>query len=117
MKTLTKHQLAKQTPRTLAEKVINRENRITYLNNRINELEKELAEAGGMIGVLREYVSDLEKGLESSIAMNKAQAERQVKELTDEEIIAVGNAVVNHIDSNEGWIEFARAILRKAQEK
>ena len=37
-----------------------------------------------------------------------------VKELTDEEIIAVGNAVVNHIDSNEGWIEFARAILRKA---
>jgi hypothetical protein len=41
----------------------------------------------------------------------------QLKELTDEEIIAVGNAVVNHIDSNEGWIEFARAILRKAQEK
>ena len=38
------------------------------------------------------------------------------KTLTDEEIIAVGNAVVNHIDSNEGWIEFARAILRKAQE-
>ncbi len=38
-------------------------------------------------------------------------------ELTDEEIIAVGNAVVNHIDSNEGWLEFARAILRKAQEK
>ena len=41
----------------------------------------------------------------------------QLKDLTDEEIIAVGNAVVNHIDSNEGWIEFARAILRKAQEK
>jgi hypothetical protein len=40
-----------------------------------------------------------------------------VKELTDEEIIAVGNAVVNHIDSNEGWIEFARAILRKASKK
>jgi len=40
-----------------------------------------------------------------------------VKELTDEEIIAVGNAVVNLIDSNEGWLEFARAILRKAQEK
>jgi hypothetical protein len=40
-----------------------------------------------------------------------------VKELTDEEIIAVGNAVVNLIDSNEGWIEFARAILKKAQEQ
>jgi hypothetical protein len=38
------------------------------------------------------------------------------KQLTDEEIIAVGNAVVNLIDSNEGWLEFARAILRKAQE-
>jgi hypothetical protein len=41
----------------------------------------------------------------------------QLKTLTDEEIIAVGNAVVNHIDSNEGWIEFARAILKKASEK
>jgi hypothetical protein len=41
----------------------------------------------------------------------------RMRELTDEEIIAVGNAVVNHIDSNEGWVEFARAILRKAQEK
>jgi len=40
-----------------------------------------------------------------------------VKELTDEEILAVGNAVVNLIDSNEGWLEFARAILKKAQER
>ena len=37
---------------------------------------KELDEAGHMIGVLREYISDLEKGLESSIKLNKAQAER-----------------------------------------
>jgi wobble nucleotide-excising tRNase len=43
---------------------------------KVEQLEKELTEAGGMIGVLREYISDLEKGLESSIAMNKAQAER-----------------------------------------
>ena len=41
----------------------------------------------------------------------------QLKTLTDEEIIEIGNAVTNLIDSNEGWIEFARAILRKAQEK
>jgi hypothetical protein len=32
-----------------------------------------------------DYIAQLEKGLESSIAMNKAQAERQVKELTDED--------------------------------
>ena len=39
-------------------------------------LEKELTEAGHMIGVLREYISDLENGLDSSIKLNKAQAER-----------------------------------------
>jgi hypothetical protein len=43
------------------------------------KLDKELTEAGHMIGVLREYISDLENGLESSIKLNKAQAERQEK--------------------------------------
>jgi hypothetical protein len=41
----------------------------------------------------------------------------QIKELSDEEIIEIGNAVVNLIDSNEGWIEFAKAILKKASER
>jgi hypothetical protein len=41
----------------------------------------------------------------------------RLRELSDEEIIEIGNAVVNLIDSNEGWIEFARAILKKASEK
>ena len=41
----------------------------------------------------------------------------ELKELSDEEIIEIGNAVVNLIDSNEGWIEFAKAILKKASEK
>ena len=81
------------------------------------ELDKTIFKAVTMIRHQADYIAQLEKGLDSSIAMNKAQAERQTKELTDEEIIAVGNAVVNHIDSNEGWIEFARAILRKAQEQ
>lgn len=48
--------------------------------NRINVLEKELTEAGGMIGVLREYTSDLENGLDSSIKLNKAQALRKTQE-------------------------------------
>jgi peptidoglycan hydrolase CwlO-like protein len=43
---------------------------------KVEQLEKELTEAGHMIGVLREYISDLENGLESSIKLNKAQAER-----------------------------------------
>ena len=46
----------------------------------LRQQEKELAEAGGMIGVLREYISDLENGLDSSIKLNKAQAERAQKE-------------------------------------
>ena len=56
-------------------------------------------------------------GIADAIGFERGYKAATVKELTDEEIIAVGNAVVNHIDSNEGWIEFARAILRKAQEK
>jgi hypothetical protein len=39
------------------------------------------------------------------------------KELTDEEIDAVGDEVSNLIDTYAGRREFARAILRKAQEK
>ena len=38
------------------------------------------------------------------------------KELTDEEIDAVGDKVSNLIDTYAGRREFARAILRKAQE-
>jgi hypothetical protein len=38
--------------------------------NMLRRQEKE-------IGMLREYISDLENGLDSSIKLNKAQAERQ----------------------------------------
>jgi hypothetical protein len=41
----------------------------------------------------------------------------QLKTLTDEEIDAVGDEVFNLIDTYAGRREFARAILRKAQEK
>jgi predicted nucleic acid-binding Zn-ribbon protein len=47
---------------------------------KVEQLEKELTEAGHMIGVLREYISDLEKGLDSSINLNKAQALRKAQE-------------------------------------
>ena len=90
--------------------------------NKLRKQADELTEAGGMIGVLREkvslqadYIAQLEKGLESSIAMNKAQAERQVKELTDEEILQFQDKVPYTLGSD--LIDFARAILRKAQEK
>ena len=43
----------------------------------LRKQEKELTEAGHMIGVLREYISDLKNGLDSSINLNKAQALRK----------------------------------------
>jgi hypothetical protein len=46
----------------------------------LRKQEKELTEAGHMIGVLREYISDLEKGLDSSINLNKAQVLRKAQE-------------------------------------
>ena len=39
------------------------------------------------------------------------------KTLTDEEIDSIGDEVSNFIDTYAGRREFARAILRKAQEK
>ena len=47
----------------------------------------------------------------------KALKAHPVKELTDEEIDAVGDKVSNLIDTYAGRREFARAILRKAKEK
>ena len=96
----------------------------------------EYYQAGLMLRHQADYIKHLEDGLKASIALNKAQLERlaklsknvdeleeellktpQIKELSDEEILEIGNAVTNLIDSNEGWIEFARAILKKASEK
>jgi len=120
--------------------------------NMLRQQAKELDEAGHMIGVLREYISDLENGLDSSIKLNKAQAERNnepvawmdswgdvekfnhnnenwtplythpVKELTDDEIHELANEHLRTQNQDGvkvvlGLEDFARAILRKAQEK
>ena len=74
-------ELQKLTPRTLAEKVHNRELRIKYLENRIVELEMT-SDAGSIADLLQhqtDYINFLEKALESSIKLNKAQTERQDK--------------------------------------
>jgi hypothetical protein len=64
-----------------------------------------------------DYIKHLEEGLESSINLNKAQAERQVKELTDEEILEVFDNTFKVRDFEDYFLKFARAILSKAQEK
>jgi hypothetical protein len=57
-------------------KLVSREEIATMLRQQ----QAELTEAGHIIGVLREYISDLENGLESSIKLNKAQALRRAQE-------------------------------------
>jgi hypothetical protein len=105
-------ELQKQTPRTLAEKVHSRERRIEYLMS---------------------YVAELEKGLESSLALNRAQADESfdrtashmageyvsypAKTLTDEEIWEVINRTAWVGTEEEIRFKIAEAILRKAQEK
>ena len=98
-------------------------------------LEKELTEAGGMIGVLREQLQEeiqaranalddlnnrMMKFMKSYNEMAWKLEEvggaytHPVKELTDEEIV---NLYKETEADNGGIREFARAILRKAQEK
>mgnify|MGYP003671166885 FL=1 len=65
-----------------------------------------------------DYITQLENGLDSSIKLNKAQAERQVKELTDEEIRHIQAIChLKDVGYDNFIMRFARAILRKAQEK
>ena len=68
----------------------------------------------------KEFAHELEKAA-SFIRQQQAEIEalksHPVKELTDEEIDNVSDEVSNLIDTYAGRREFARAILRKAQEK
>jgi len=61
----------------------------------------------------RQYIN----GQKDKLPVGTALYTHPVKELTDEEIDNVGDAVSNLIDTYAGRREFARAILRKAQEK
>jgi len=63
-----------------------------------------------------DYIKHLEEGLESALALNKAQAERRVKELTDEEIAKEWAKFYPDVFHTH-LIDFARALLKKAQEK
>ncbi len=69
-------ELQKQTPRTLATKVHQRELRIEYLENRIAVLEANHKIQADINAKAVEYISELEKALGSSIKLNKAQADR-----------------------------------------
>ena len=92
--------------------------KIKEQQDRIGVLEANYKIQLNILKKQRDYIDQLEKGLESSIAMNKAQAERQVKELTDEEIRTIQAIChLKDVGYDNFIMRFARAILRKAQEK
>jgi len=70
------------------------------------------------VKVLEAYVADLEKGLESSLNLNKAQATRCMKKLTDEEILEIWreNSRVYPMDRSR-LLDRSRACIKKASEK
>jgi hypothetical protein len=90
-----------------------------YCDEVVTMLHQQQAEIDSLrknLDVALMMIDDLEKGLDSSINLNKAQAERQVKELTDEEILDLASYAGEN-PTKYDMIDFARAILRKAQEK
>jgi hypothetical protein len=92
--------------------------KIKEQQDRIGVLEANYKLQLNILKKQRDYIDQLEQGLESSIALNKAQAERQVKELTDEEIMQLYEEFIEtQYASESNVLGFGRAILRKAQEK
>ncbi len=96
-------------------------NEIGSLKARLKQLAEEIGCYKIELELHKAMIQDLEKGLESSLNLNKAQSQRQIKELSDEEITEVLNDE-NIAEYHQGnWLvlpyAFARAILRKAQEK
>jgi hypothetical protein len=83
----------------------------------VNEKEEMGNDFDDYIIPLYTHPSEHDLGVAEAIGFDKGYKAATAKTLTDEEIIEIGNAVTNLIDSNEGWIEFARAILKKASEK
>ena len=96
---------------------------VQWCNDVVNMLRQQADRIAELEDRLSMYeIKDLDRGIIGKIGDSPIhdlvhRTTPQIKELSDEEIIEVGNAVVNLIDSNEGWIEFAKAILKKASEK
>jgi hypothetical protein len=133
----SKTELEKNLALKTRDRDVFREFTLAY-EKRIAELEKTIQDGIQSFGVLQEQMLKeklfgaepvawiaydefgdfmLETTKEGDYPWQPLYTTPQIKELSDEEIIEIGNAVTNLIDSNEGWIEFARAILKKASAK
>ena len=90
-------------------KLVTREEIATMLRQQQAEIEALKGEVAYLKHINRNWA------ISEGWALKEIEA-LKAKTLTDEEIDAVGDAVSNHIDTYAGRREFARAILRKAQE-
>ena len=86
--------------------------------NNIAWTNAELKDSGDVYKTIPLYTHPANKKVEKNTDLYEKVCNCTKKlDLTDEEIDAVGDKVSNLIDTYAGRREFARAILRKAQEK
>ena len=96
-----------------------------YLDNNVEAMimseQTHIDQAATMLRQQQNEIEDLKSA--NRFIQNFAEEQHQravaleMRELTDEEIDNVGDEVSNLIDTYAGRREFAKAILRKAQEK
>ena len=96
-----------------------------YLDNNVEAMimseQTHIDQAATMLRQQQAEIEDLKSA--NRFIQNFAEEQHQravaleMRELTDEEIDNVGDEVSNLIDTYAGRREFAKAILRKAQEK
>ena len=80
----------------------------------VNEKEEMGNDFDDYIIPLYTHPSEHDLGIAEAIGFDKGYKAATAKTLTDEEIDDIGR---EHLTDGDGAIEFARAILRKAQEK
>jgi hypothetical protein len=103
---------------------------IGSLKARLKQLAEEIGCYKIELELHKAMIQDLEKGLESSLNLNKAQLQRQIKELSDEEIKPLLDRIQKYLecgglfnpecmehDKVRDLIMACKAILKKASEK
>ena len=107
---MTANELADELEKGGGHYMLNIASMLRQQANRIAKLEEELKEE-------KEHSAILEKDRDAFLTENEALKSHPVKELTDEEIIDIWFEVAETNSIAERQLAFAKAILRKAQEK
>jgi hypothetical protein len=89
---------------------------LTDRNTFYFDIEDARRDCDGFIDPLYTHPKEHDLGIAEAIGFDKGYAAAQKKTLTDEEILKMASDMF-HYSEYKLVIEFARAILRKAQEK